>query len=713
MFVPDVESYFPVGFMEDSRQVVERTIKQGEGISLVFGRSGTGKTLLLRLLQQSLESHCTVVLVSNSRLETTKALFLQISHDLHLSCTDSEAIDLRLKILNYVREETPQGVVLLFDESQHLSSSVLEEIRFLTDTSDGSPPLFRAVLAGTLDFEEKLTLPTLETFNQRVISRCYLDSFTGEETAQYIVGQTDDQRVAESLHPLFTESAKRLIHQFSEGIPRTINLLCRSALQFAAEKGKDIIDAILVNDAWISLQHIKPVVAEQTEEPVVQEPVFSPEQIAKIVEQKRSTFRIRKFEPVEFGTLTEAEPETEVEPESIFQAQSFQGNNYKPPYPEDDDDFAELVSVVDEEVFTPRRTLHLHVPVETDEHDADEGDTERVSLNAKPVSFPTCNIAPDFHKQERKFRRRYLLQKIQHRLGLFAGLLQKGMSRKTELPKNVSDMNSHSLQEYGAAVLEGRPQFVRKEPQYAYQTPEVPHDVTMCPDPMTGVPVALHWLPERSGEGERFGVSYTEFLNREKPQKEETNSEQPEAKAVPGCPESSEAPIVRTSLHASLGNRDMPIRCLGLEEAFEESRQVGGLAISLAELFRTKSSALRQIETSSEFKSLDETIQRQLEAVVQRIIKAAEKIEHAAEISERAGQHISQAAVFIEAEVKSALPSYTDLFRQWTEFQEIISSELDALRQRNTEPPKFRTLPRRQVVIERIVPTIEVESLLR
>ena len=720
LFVPDVKSYFAVDFMEESRQTVERIIQNGEGISLIFGAAGTGKSLLLRLLSQSLEAKYTVILVSNSRLETPKALFLQLVHDLNLPSSSNETIELRLQILDFARMEPSRGIILLFDEAQYLSPSVLDEIRLLSDSVHDSVPLFHIVLAGTLEFEEKLTLPSLEAFNQRVASRCYLDSFSSEETSRYITRQGDDLRIAslpngmspdvDTSIPLFTETAKRRIHQLTDGIPRIINQLCGAALQFAAEKERSNVDEALVNDVWASLQHINPVVADQTEQPAVQEPAISPEQIAEIVDQKRKTFRIRQFDPIEFGTLAD----TEADP--IRAPRSFQGNDYKPPYPEDDDAdgavFTESVSETEEETFPPCRTLQLHVLADTEEFHS-----EPATPSTGAVAILKQKKIPDFYKQERNFRRQCVLEKIQHRLGLFAGLLQKTKIQQFEHPQNESGMNSQSLQEYGSAVLDGRPLFVRKEPHYAYQTPEMsPQQEGTYPDPKTGAPITLRWFPEKTEDNERFGVSYTEFLNREKcpkPAASEPESEQPKSPPVSLSHKTTEVPIVRTSLNASLGNRVEPAHCSGLEETFEESQQVGGSAISLAELFRAQSSALRLIEESPEFKDLDKTIQHQLEAAVKRIIMAAEKIEQAAEMSERAGLHVSQAAELIEAEVKSALPSYTDLFKQWSEFQELISSELESLRQQNPEPPKFRTLPRRQVMIERVVPTIDVEALLQ
>ena len=715
LFVPDVEAYFSVDFMEESLQIIEHAIQKGEGNSLIFGATGTGKTLLMRLLRQSLETEYTVALVSHCRLETPKALFLQLAHDLRLPLAGTETIELRLQILDFARNEPTNAVVLLFDDAQHLSPAVLEEIRLLTDSADDTIPLFRAVLAGTLEFEEKLTLPELEAFNQRVASRCYLDSFSGEETSRYIACQTDDLRIDpphSAPTPLFTESVRRRIHQLTDGIPRLINQLCGTSLQLAAGQNIQNIDEALIDDAWASLQHIELVdETEMTEASNVHEPAISQEQIAEIIDRKRNTFQIRQFDSVEFGTLTDSD----LEPESSCQSQSYHENEYKPPYPEDEEDDLPADWETEAGNLPACRLLQLHVPADTGEADAGEVDThetdaEPAILPTKPAVAARRKLVSDIYKQERKFRRREVLQKIQNRLGLFAGFF---LPSPSTLLIDKSDMDTKSLQEYGAAVLDGRPPFIRKEPHYAYHTADtMPQREVTYPDPKTGAAITLCWLPEETEKTERFGVSYSDFLNREKlpePVVREQETVQPAAVQ----PEPVQASIVRTSLNASQSNREVPVCCPGLEEFFEESQQVGGSVISLAELFRTDSSTLLRMGESLGFKELDGAVLRQLEGVVRRIIKAAEKIERAAEVSERAGQHVSQAAEYVEAEVKSALPTCTDLFRQWSEFQNMISVELETLRQQNMEPLKFQSAPRRQVMIERTVPTINVESLLR
>jgi type II secretory pathway predicted ATPase ExeA len=703
LFVPDVESYFSVEFMEESRYTVERTVQNGGGISLIFGATGTGKTLLLKVLRQSLESEYTVAFVSHCRLETPQVLFLQLAHDLHFALSGSEAVELRLQLLDFARQEPTKGVVLLFDDAQYLSPSVLEEIRLLTDSIDGSVPLFRVVLAGTVNFEEKLTLPDLEAFNQRVVSRCYLDSFSSEETSRYLVRQTDDLRIdpPHTTSSLFTDEAKRRIHQLTGGVPRLINQLCGTTLQFAAERGKQNVDGALINDAWANLQHIEPfTLTAETNCLIVQRPMISPEQIEKIVDRKRKTFQVRQLPSVEFGTLSDADSES----------RPVHGNEYKPPFPEDDEEEETVADCLADTPVLPAVTAKIYVP-----------DPEPTIPDVRAVVRRWRKLVPNFNKQRRKFQRRYLLYKIQHRLGLFACLLRKTDIQQTAYvinsTHNESAMNAKTLQEYGAAVLEGRPPFVRKEPLYAYQTtePALRRDVTY-PDPTTGVPIMLRWLPEGTCGSDRFGVSYTDYL--ETATKTADSRRQTTADNLAGTPV-----IVRTSLNASHSGQVSLLHCQGLDETFDESRRVSGSAVSLAELFRVNTSALQQTCESAEFKNLDDVVQRQLESVVKRLTKAAEKIEQAADVSEQAGRHVSSAAKFVEAEVQSALPTYSELFRKLSEFQEMVSAELDAARQQSAETLKFQTfaqsglaqsgLPRRQVMIERAVPKIDVEMLLR
>ncbi|MGL4594908.1 MAG: ExeA family protein [Thermoguttaceae bacterium] len=201
--VPDAESFFCASSIEDARLTIDRIIQHGSGISLLIGESGMGKTLLLRILQRQLSEKSSVALFSNGHLKTPHAFLQQLLFELKEPFDGSDEGELRLRIINFVRHRSISGIVLLVDESQFLSQSVLQEICSLANYDDGMNPLFRVVLAGTISLEEELAAPQLAALEQRIVSRSYLDSFSREETAQYVAWQ-----VAVALGSQFSQANK-------------------------------------------------------------------------------------------------------------------------------------------------------------------------------------------------------------------------------------------------------------------------------------------------------------------------------------------------------------------------------------------------------------------------------------------------------------------------------------------------------------------------
>jgi len=70
---------------------------------------------------------------------------------------------------------------------------------------------------------------------------------------------------------LFSADACRLIFERSRGIPRLINSLCDTVLEFGFEEKKAVIDATLVNDIIGNTSHA-PLLAFTTDESVAAAP---------------------------------------------------------------------------------------------------------------------------------------------------------------------------------------------------------------------------------------------------------------------------------------------------------------------------------------------------------------------------------------------------------------------------------------------------------
>ena len=325
--VPDTDHFFSTSSLTETRQTIERVVRRGEGIAIILGESGTGKTLFLRLLRKRLDVEYTVSLLFNGRLETPKAFLQQVLFDLRLPFASADETELRLALWDFARQESTPGFVLLIDDAQHLNSSVLEEIRLLMNCDDGSVPFFRVVLAATPDLDEKLTNPIHDAFNQRVVSRSYLDMLTREETVDYVSWQTSISRLQRNepeqlgefrrldgphgtrLESIFTDGAKRLLYQLTDGLPRLINQLCDAALVLAAERVLHSVNESLIQTAWAQLQQIPDTllacpsnISESTSDAPT-------ESLDELIARKKVTLVLKEFESsIEFGTLEDAEP---------------------------------------------------------------------------------------------------------------------------------------------------------------------------------------------------------------------------------------------------------------------------------------------------------------------------------------------------------------------------------------------------------------------
>src|SRR4051812_7811543 len=253
---PQVARYFPARSIEDARARLGRAIERGDGPGLVVGGPGTGKSLLLQVLASQYHERFDVVLPACARLCTRRALLQAILFELGLPYRVRDEGDLRLSLLDHLlsREECPTGLLLLVDEAQTLSSSLLDELRVLTNLVRGGMPRVRLVLAGSSALEESFAHPELESFSQRLSARCYLGPFGREETTQFVRAQI----AASSGSPdeLFAKEAWEAVFDATDGVPRLINQLCDRALVEAAATNRPRIDLAIIQHAWADIQQL-------------------------------------------------------------------------------------------------------------------------------------------------------------------------------------------------------------------------------------------------------------------------------------------------------------------------------------------------------------------------------------------------------------------------------------------------------------------------
>jgi len=254
--VPQVDHYYPGTAIEAARQTLARSIERAEGVGMVVGPSGTGKTLLCLMLAEQFKNSFEVALLSSGRLGTRRALLQAILFELGQPYRGMDEGELRLALINHLTsdEDCRRGMVLLVDEAHTLPFRLLDEIRTITNVVCGEEPRTRLVLAGGSLLEERFASPKLESFSQRITARCYLESFNREETQGYIHAQIG--MAGRGGNEVISDDACRAVYEATDGVPRLVNQVCDHALLLACAAGCEQVDRAVVEEAWADLQQL-------------------------------------------------------------------------------------------------------------------------------------------------------------------------------------------------------------------------------------------------------------------------------------------------------------------------------------------------------------------------------------------------------------------------------------------------------------------------
>lgn len=230
---PDPEFFFNSQVHKRALAYLRYGLMQGEGFIVVTGSPGTGKTMLIKALFQSLPQQSIVAgLMVTSQVGAEDTLRI-ISATFGLSYDGDDKATLLRNLERFFKDKSKEGkrVLLVVDEAQNLPLQSLEELRMLSNFEISGRPLFQAFLLGQEEFCLALQSDRMAQIRQRVIATYHLRPLTLEETQAYILHRL--KQAGWQLDPRFSEAGFSLIHEFTGGIPRVINTLCDRLLLFA------------------------------------------------------------------------------------------------------------------------------------------------------------------------------------------------------------------------------------------------------------------------------------------------------------------------------------------------------------------------------------------------------------------------------------------------------------------------------------------------
>lgn len=223
--------------------MLEFGVMNSAGFTVITGEIGCGKTTLVRYLLRKLDDHVTACVISNTpRSQDGLLPWLLMSLDQPF---EGSYPALFKQFQRFLHDQFSRGrrTILIVDEAQNLGIEALEELRMLSNVNTDKQQLLQIILVGQPQLKDLLRAPELLQFAQRISSDFHLRPLNAGEVVEYVDFRL---RAVESQSELFTEDACRIIAETSHGIPRTINILCDTALVYGFAAGAKMITADIV-----------------------------------------------------------------------------------------------------------------------------------------------------------------------------------------------------------------------------------------------------------------------------------------------------------------------------------------------------------------------------------------------------------------------------------------------------------------------------------
>lgn len=239
---PNTEFFCELPTHQEALEVLLISLQQGEGFVKITGEVGTGKTMLCRLLLNTLDENFVTAYVPNPDL-TKDSFRLSLAYELGLEvekdCPQHQLLDLinrRLLELHQLGKKT----ILVIDEAQALSDECLEAVRLLTNLETEEQKLMQVVLFGQPELDTKLAQNHLRQLLQRITFSYQLKPLSQDDFEMYLFHRL--ATAGYTYGALFTKRAKRRLYRASRGLPRLLNVLCHKALLVSYGRGQTKID---------------------------------------------------------------------------------------------------------------------------------------------------------------------------------------------------------------------------------------------------------------------------------------------------------------------------------------------------------------------------------------------------------------------------------------------------------------------------------------
>jgi general secretion pathway protein A len=231
-----------------------RTVIESRQSAVIVAPAGSGKTVVLRALRESLPAARYSVFYFKLSDLSARDMCRQVATALGLESQGQYPNLVRALEERCRAGYDDQGMrpVLIFDDAQDMRHDAIRLVRLLTNFEMDSRLVVSIILAGQLSLKNRLLTPDLEDVRQRLIHCGELRLLSREDTLTYIDHRTKIAGLAASP---FTDGAKEALFEITRGNMRAIDKLALASLKKVAQVSRTKVEAsdvaIVRGEQWM------------------------------------------------------------------------------------------------------------------------------------------------------------------------------------------------------------------------------------------------------------------------------------------------------------------------------------------------------------------------------------------------------------------------------------------------------------------------------
>ncbi len=250
---PDIVNFYSSPKAETVIVEVVQMVETRMGFALLYGDVGLGKTTISRRILCELDRRGIATSLVFNTFYQGEDLVAAINQDFGIRVDDSGLASQMAALNDFLLRQRAAGgnCAIIIDDAQNLTIESLELVRQISNMETGIDKIVQVILIGQPELEAKLNEYSLRQLKSRIVLRRFFKPYSLRESSAYI--RSKIRRAGDAVLVDISRSAIALVHEYSGGFPRRINVLMTRCLYAAVAANSTRITSRIVREAILDM----------------------------------------------------------------------------------------------------------------------------------------------------------------------------------------------------------------------------------------------------------------------------------------------------------------------------------------------------------------------------------------------------------------------------------------------------------------------------